>query len=121
MKLHSRLLLKKVEFDIHLGCFDAESRNKQPIWVEFDIIFKNLPGACQSDSLNETICYATLSDAVGNFLHNKAFKTLEALAAAIFITVKPLTTPQSSLRIGVTKHPTLNFPNESATFWYGEH
>lgn len=78
--MNGQLILEKLNLRVKLG-YSAEERS-QPQWVSVKIKlnFPELPAACIDDNLNNTFCYATLSEALQKFCDERSFKLIEALA-----------------------------------------
>jgi 7,8-dihydroneopterin aldolase/epimerase/oxygenase len=74
------LRMHRLELDVRLGC-EADERAR-PQKVELDVIlrFAAAPGACRSDRLDETVCYADLAILARDLVARREFRLVEHLA-----------------------------------------
>lgn len=73
------LSLRGLEVDVHLGCTEPERARPQRISISLAIRFERAPRACESDELSETVCMATLAEALGAVCRAREFALLEHL------------------------------------------
>ncbi len=121
--MNGQLILEKLNLAVKLG-YSAEERS-QPQWVSVKIklSFPHLPAACIDDNLNNTLCYASLSEALQRFCDERSFKLIEALAYQLYQFLKNKTFEIMQERIAIflyiSKNPQL--PNlEQASFSIGD-
>jgi dihydroneopterin aldolase len=79
-----RLQLSALELRIRLGCSKEEQSLPQVVLVDIDLNFPKPPLACQSDDLQETVCYAKLATRIERVAMEKAYHLIEHLAWRIF-------------------------------------
>lgn len=65
---------------VRLGCSESERAQLQEVRLSIDISFSEVPGACFSDEIRETVCYAELSGQLKNYCESREFKTVEKMA-----------------------------------------
>jgi dihydroneopterin aldolase len=65
---------------VRLGCTPDEQLNPQEVRISFELRFQEPPGACLSDQLEDTLCYASLSKAIQSYCTSTHFKTIEKIA-----------------------------------------
>ncbi|HEX4924734.1 MAG TPA: dihydroneopterin aldolase [Bdellovibrionales bacterium] len=65
-----------------LGCSEAERAHPQEVRANLHLRFRETPGACYSDALTETICYAELCGLVKNVCESGEFATVERMTMA---------------------------------------
>ncbi|MCE3231965.1 MAG: FolB domain protein [Rickettsiaceae bacterium] len=92
------LLLK-----VNLGVTEEERNVKQDIKISFKLFFKNPPKACESDSLEETICYHDISRIVDQHCHESKVKLLEYLCFQLHKEVRKIVSEDIKIWIKVEK------------------
>lgn len=110
--LYSFLSLKQLKVPVYLGASREERETKQEIEINLDIMFYALPKACTTDQLKDTICYATLVDAIKIFCLKKPFRMIEHLSYELYKFIKK-TLPCSCIRLEVRKKPQVHGLEES--------
>lgn len=118
--LVSRLSVRQIELWVYLGWPKTERQEKQRILLDIDFTFSNPPKACETDQLDETICYAEVIEKLEKYLQNKEYKLLEHLGKSIYDFIKSLY-PTASFLIHVTKFPAISNLLNGACFTYGDH
>lgn len=109
--MKGQLILEKLNLKVKLG-YSAEERSL-PQWVSVKIKLNlpNLPAACIDDNLNNTFCYASLSEALQTFCDERSFKLIEAFAYQLHQFLKKKTYEMRQERIDiflcVSKNPQL--------------
>ena len=79
----ARMLVQGFSFQCHLGCLPSERELRQEVRLSLDIRFPSLPRACESDQLEDTVCYAKLCQSVKGLTEGKSYSTVEHLALEI--------------------------------------
>ena len=113
----SELSLNGLRILARIG-YSAEER-AEPQYVRFDIrvAFDSLPKGCTSDLLEETICYARITDEIARVTQKKEYRLIEALGYQAFVAVRELLRPNQKLWLKITKeNPPLPLMNEGASF-----
>lgn len=82
--MRTYLSLHQFSLAVSLGCGEAERAHLQQVLIDITLQFEKLPQACSSDTLTDTICYATLVKNIYEFCENKSFKLLEHLTYQIY-------------------------------------
>ena len=91
---------------VRLGCGAEERARPQPVDLDVAIRFAELPSACESDKLGDTVCYAALIEAARAAVAGREFHLVERLAHELCATLRPLVPPGAELWLRVTKlHP----------------
>ncbi len=83
-KLFSKLELNNLLVDIYLGWTAAERSKKQSIFLDLIIKFPDLPQACFSDELEDTLCYDSLTQDIKKFATTKSFRLIEFFAHELY-------------------------------------
>lgn len=65
-----------------LGCSAEERAHPQEVRASLRLEFRETPGACFSDQLEETICYAELCQRLKSVCESGEFATVERMAMA---------------------------------------
>jgi len=100
------LEFRGARLDVLLGCTAGERARPQPVDLDVAVRFAELPGACTSDRLAETVCYAELIDAARALCAGREFHLVERLAHELFVHLRALLPPGAELWLRATKlHP----------------
>lgn len=117
----SELRFEKLRLLVRLGWGDEERRVPQPIDLSITIKFETPPAACETDHLDDTICYAKLSEAAREYCAERSFNLIERLGAQLFKVLREQLPSQAYLRVEVTKvSPPIAGLHGGATFTYGD-
>jgi len=81
---HHSLSLRDLSLQIHLGCSEQERARAQEVRVSIEFRFLNAPLGATSDKLQDTICYAEISQSLKDFCQNREFQLVEKLAADFY-------------------------------------
>ncbi|MCF6768206.1 dihydroneopterin aldolase [Thiotrichales bacterium 19S11-10] len=79
MKITTSLHINGCDLFVYLGATDDERAQQQRISLNLQITFPSLIKACQSDNLDDTICYQTLRDNLQEALLDREFNLIEHL------------------------------------------
>jgi dihydroneopterin aldolase len=116
----SRLSVRQIELWVFLGWPKEERQEKQRVLLDIDFTFISPPSACDTDQLDDTVCYAELIEKLDHYLQTKECKLLEHLGKIIYDFIKSLY-PASSFLIHITKFPAISNLLNGACFTYGDH
>ncbi len=121
LALASSLSLKRLRLLVRLGCSAEERSIPQYVSVEVEVRFQSPPQGCQSDSLQETICYAQLSEKIKRVCDQREYALIEKLGWAIYQAVRELL-PQSALLLVRThkERPPVDHLEGGAVFTLGD-
>lgn len=97
------LEFRGARLDVRLGCSVAERAVPQAVDLDLAVRFAELPRACESDELADTVCYAELIDAARDACAGREFKLVERLAHELFTRLRPLIPAGASLWLRATK------------------
>lgn len=97
------LRIRDLSLQVHLGCTLAEQEQLQEVRVSVDIRFPEPPVSCRTDRLEDTICYAKISEALRAYSRTGAFWTVEKLAQGCFEILKEEARSAEALRVCVHK------------------
>jgi len=91
---------------VRLGCGADERAQPQAVDLDLAVRFGELPAACETDKLGDTVCYAELVEAARAAVAGREFHLVERLAHELFARLRPLVPPGAELWLRVTKlHP----------------
>ena len=88
---------------VRLGCGADERAQPQAVDLDLAVRFAEAPVACESDKLEDTVCYAELIAAARARVAGCEFKLVERLAHELFAALRPLVPPGAELWLRVTK------------------
>src|SRR4051812_25848919 len=117
----STLTLNQLRFTVRLGCKPEE--RQIPQWVHFDIQvqFKSLPQGCFTDHLNETVCYAEMSQIVGSICEKQEYQLIEKLGWDVFSALKQSLPQEVKIGVKTTKEkPPIPQLEGGASFFVGD-
>lgn len=116
----SCLAIKELHVHVTLGWPDKERLEKQTVTLNIEIVFPAPPVACQTDKLEDTVCYSALIEALKDTLETKTFHLVEHLANEAYHQLKKLLPKDSFVQLSVLKHPTILGLSGGITFSYGD-
>lgn len=103
--MHNSLILKDLELFVRLGVTEDEQLVPQKILVNMIIKFKSDLYACESDKLEDAICYEKIVLGIGRFCEGKTFHLIEHLGSMLFNFVKDNFVSKQELCLEITKYP----------------
>lgn len=104
--MKANLSLYQFSIQVSLGCTEAERAVLQQVILEITLHFAQLPPACMSDELSDTVCYATLTHHIQRYCEGKSFKLLEHLSYQVYGFIKQQLN-DLPITLSVTKCPPL--------------
>lgn len=118
MKTSHQLRLKDLELRVHLGCSREEQALPQQVKVEVGLRFRQPPTACESDRIEDTICYEKISSRLTEVAASKTFHLIEHLAQSLYLSLKEeLSEENFRIRIRLHKlHLPMRYHTDGA--WY---
>ena len=69
-----------IRLQVRLGCEAAERAVPQAVEIELRVRFADLPAACWTDELADTVCYAELASLLRAHCAGREFRLVERLA-----------------------------------------
>lgn len=89
-----------------LGCSKAERSKTQEVRVSVEIRFFKCPRGALTESLDDTICYATMSESIKRHCESREFSLVERMGYEIYGLVRETVGSTADLGISVHKmHP----------------
>ena len=82
------LSLKQLRVPVFLGVTSKERAEQQLVKIDLKLIFRDLPRACATDRLEDTLCYATLASNIRQFCSTKVFHLIEHLGYQLYQFIK---------------------------------
>ncbi|MCF6777160.1 dihydroneopterin aldolase [Thiotrichales bacterium 19X7-9] len=113
MKISTSLHINGCELYAYLGATGTERDLQQRVLVNIELSFPSLIKACQSDELEDTICYKTLRDLLQNALNERAFNLIEHLGWFLTDTVLTHYPEVTIHRLELVKYPPTSHINEA--------
>ncbi len=116
----SALSLNNLRLQVKLGYGEEERKNLQFVRFDIRIRFETLPPGCFSDQLQQTVCYAELSEHLTRICL-KEYHLIEHLGWTAFSHLKSHLPKTLKLWIKVTKeNPPISNLQEGASFALGD-
>ncbi len=103
--LHSALFVRALELNFNFGWRRKERSKEQGVLLDLDIRLPKPPKACVTDELDDTVCYASLSDQIREELGDKKYRLIEHLSRDIYDIVIKQLPKKSRLIVRITKFP----------------
>jgi 7,8-dihydroneopterin aldolase/epimerase/oxygenase len=120
IKLHSTLFIHSLELSVNLGWRKQERKNEQAVLLNMDITFPRPPGACATDDLEDTVCYAALIEDIRAKIAKKNYRLIEHLSAEIYQIAKAFLPNKTRLNVRITKRPKIDGLRDGVSFNYGD-
>lgn len=118
--LFSSLLIRDLELRVFLGWPEKERLKEQRVLLNADIRYANPPAGCETDKLEDTVCYAEVIEQVREKIGDKHFHLIEYLSHDIYHIMKPLLPEKALLTIRITKHPMIAGLTGGVQFSFGD-
>lgn len=99
----SSLVIDNLKLRLHLGVTAKERAKKQAALITAKIDFANLPLACETGDISDTLCYDTLVQKIKKFCHKKEFTLIENLGMQLFTLIKKYLTRGDKLSLRLAK------------------
>jgi 7,8-dihydroneopterin aldolase/epimerase/oxygenase len=118
--LFSSLGLHGLQFKVKLGCGEEERRIPQEVRFYIRVRFPSPPSACQSDQLEETVCYAELSEKI-EAISREEYRLIEKLGWDTFSCLKKILPEGAQLWVKIHKvNPPISNLLEGSSFCIGD-
>lgn len=88
---------------INLGVTEHERHSKQAVNISFKFFFKQKPKGCETDNIEDTVCYHDVSNTVKEYCDNKEFKLLEYMCNGLYRAIRMLTPSDVKIWIKIEK------------------
>ena len=117
----SVLRFSGARMQVCLGCSTQERVTPQDVDLEVSIRFAELPTACETDDLKDTVSYSDLIDAARALCRDREFKLIERLGAELYARLRPELPGGAQLWLRVTKlHPPVEGLHDGVSFSLGD-
>jgi 7,8-dihydroneopterin aldolase/epimerase/oxygenase len=84
------LYLEDLRLSVRLGCTADERATPQEVRVSVEFRFEEAPLGFESDRLDQTVCYAQVSEALKKHIEAREYNLIEKIAADGFRIVKEI-------------------------------
>lgn len=88
--MSATLLIPEIACEINIGWTEEERSTPQAITVAVSLHLHKAPRGCETDELDDTICYDRLVETIHNTYQGRSFKLIEHLAYHIQQAITPL-------------------------------
>ena len=99
----SVLEFRAARLAVRLGCTDEERAHPQDVDLDLALRFPELPAACETDALKDTVCYATLIEVARAECEGREFRLLERLGSDLLVRLRREVPVDAELWLRVTK------------------
>jgi dihydroneopterin aldolase len=99
----AEMTVRDLEIWVRLGCTAEERAVPQPVAVSARIAFARAPLACESDRLEDTVCYAQLAALLGERAGQRPYQTVESLTFALVEAMRGAVPVGTRFALEVTK------------------
>ncbi len=79
--MYHSLSIEDLTLQVRLGCTAEERWRPQEVRLSVEFRFEGAPGGFTSDRLDETVCYARVSDALKAHIESREYHLIEKIAA----------------------------------------
>ncbi len=117
----SQLSINQLNLFVSLGWPENERLDKQAILLDAKVTYPTPPKACDTDQLEDTVCYSDLINALRPPLEAKTFHLIEHLAQDAYDILKSMLPLGSLITVSVLKHPAILGLAGGVTFSLGDH
>lgn len=104
--LKSDIILHQLKLNVHLGWPAQERLKKQSVYLDIHIQFRKMPRACLTDELEDTFCYAVLTEKIQQTVVKK-FRLIEHLGYTLYQTIQQVVPKNTRIALRITKQPNL--------------
>jgi len=109
--------VNKIILMVVCGASPQERQVPQKIQLDYKIFFNEIPQACITDELKDTICYDELTQTLVATATKKDYKLLEHLAYELFQELLQTTKNKAEIWLKVTKlNPPIAYQNNGVSF-----
>lgn len=112
------LSINGLELSVHLGWTEEECQREQIVLLEVDISFSDIPKACATDNLDDTLCYSALITTIREKINNKKFRLIEFLTHELYQIIKAYLPEGSKIMVRLTKYPPIQGLTGGVCFTY---
>ena len=95
----SAISLDDMLLKVKLGLTDREKDIPQDIKISFKLFFPDAPKACESDNINDTICYYEIFKAIKEHCAQNSYRLLEYLCHQLYKEIRKMA--DSSIKIWI--------------------
>ena len=83
MSLVFILTMPRIALSVFIGVSDEERAKPQLITLSIAIYFLKTPSSCESDDIEDALCYDRLSKLITEYYNNQSFNLIEKMAYSI--------------------------------------
>lgn len=117
----TQLSLHQLRLLVHLGCSAEERRVPQYVSFDVQVRFPVAPYGCKSDVLEQTVCYAELSQKIKEVCDRCEYQLIEKVGWDVYEALRELLPKDHLLRVCANKeHPPVAHLEGGAAFTIGD-
>lgn len=102
------LQIRGLELHVNLGWPEKERQQQQAVVMDLTIQFPEPPKACETDNLNDTLCYSDLVNFLRKEISHKKFHLIEHLSHELYLLIKSKLPENSKIYININKFPVIS-------------
>jgi len=101
--LFSCVSITDLRLKVRLGCGEAERQVPQYVSFDAEVRFRELPSGCFTDRLEETVCYAAMSEKIRALCERGEYHLIEKLGWDVYSAIQEILPETSQLKIKIKK------------------
>src|SRR4051812_8698716 len=86
----STLAIKQFRLMVKLGCEPGERELPQAVDIDVVLSFEKPPIGCETDRLDQTVCYGDICEALSKTVEGREFKLIENLGYRFYMALQEL-------------------------------
>ena len=117
----SKLSLHRLRLWVRLGCGAEERQVPQVVSFDVEIRFPSLPAGCETDALDQTVCYAKLSQKIKEVCDRQEYQLIEKLGWDVYREIRNTLPQEMGLWVQARKeNPPVENLEGGASFTVGD-
>lgn len=103
--MKATLILSDFQVPMNLGWGEAERAQTQTVSLDLEIIYASLPSGCETDQLDDTLCYDTLTQAIRHRLVAQSYRLIEHVAQTTYDLIMQYLHAGDHIQLRIAKQP----------------
>lgn len=106
--MKATLILSDFQVPMSLGWGEAERAQMQTVSLDLEIIYASLPSGCETDQLDDTLCYDALTQAIKHRLVAQPYRLIEHVAQVVYDLIMQYLHVGDYVRLCISKRPPID-------------